>query len=155
MGGRQEPLSLWGFSRTPYPALRPHPPSGRESTSQTYLDVLCVQILEVSQLPILQQPDFVRLTWRKVQRTLPVSECSQCGLTASASRPPQRHPGSWPGKPSASSGAPWTDSPVCLPPGWAKGTPGNTPHGPGEAAPLQFSQKQNPTRCSEHCRDGM
>lgn len=44
---------------------------------QPCLDVFCVQILKVSQLPILQQSNFIRLTWwwgGAVNRTFPISE---------------------------------------------------------------------------------
>lgn len=127
-GGNRGPLSLWGFSRTPMPlltttarpALRPHPPLREGERPQTYLDVLCVQILKVSQLPILQQPDFVRLTWRRMKSSLPVSECFQMWAhQPAASQPPQRQ--LW---------CPVDGQPVCLPPGWAKATPGNTPQDP-------------------------
>lgn len=84
--GNRSSLSLWSFSRTPGHSWTPSAgpgaeaptnPTGKESTSQTYLDIFCAQILKVSQLPILQQTNFIRLTWKKVNGTVPIPECFQ------------------------------------------------------------------------------
>lgn len=75
-------LEAPGHSRSPTAhsgAEAPTNSTGRESSRQTYLDILRVQILKVSQLPILQQSDFIRLTWRSINSIFPISDCFQIG----------------------------------------------------------------------------
>lgn len=125
---------------------------------QPCLDIFCVQILKVSQLPILQQSNFIRLTWGGGEdRTFPISEGFQIwgspsrglldvlsghpGLTAPGDRVRSQSTAN-------SDGSLGCTPPICLPAWLGLGYPRERIMCPRDTAPPQFSKKQNSTKCS-------